>query len=190
MQIKLSMCLTHCAQEIPPLTCPILLFGRKPFQMDALHSAPKFPPIPCCKEWAPPGLSFSSCNWGMFIPTRTGELPALWVSFNVINVNAALFDCTLSFRWIFYPFVTKAFQKIKYTFYCMKYMKSSVKYDNVTPHAVLLGMISRKCFSLTVSYNGWKYSLSLHTQCEVWGILLESGNLPLKYWYLKSKLKA
>lgn len=32
--------------------------------------------------------------------------------------------------------------------------ESSVKYDNAASHAVLLGMISGKCFSLTASYNG------------------------------------
>lgn len=31
---------------------------------------------------------------------------------------------------------------------------SSVKYDNATAHAVLLGAISGKCFPLTVFYNG------------------------------------
>lgn len=32
--------------------------------------------------------------------------------------------------------------------------ESSVKYDNAATHIVLLGVISGKCFSLTVFYNG------------------------------------
>jgi hypothetical protein len=32
--------------------------------------------------------------------------------------------------------------------------ESSVKYDNAAAHVVLLGVISGKCFPLTVFYNG------------------------------------
>ena len=98
----------------------ILLIERKPLWINGLHSALKLPHFPWYKECRVTGLSFSFCKWGIFIP-RTDW----WASefFNVINVNVTLLECTLSFRWIFYSFVTKAFQTIKYTLYFLEYLK-------------------------------------------------------------------
>ena len=85
-----------------------------------LNSALKLPHFPCYKECRVTGLSFSFCKWRIFIP-RTDW----WASefFNVINVSVTLLEYILSFRWIFYSFVTKAFQAIKCILYFLKYLK-------------------------------------------------------------------
>lgn len=51
-------------------------------------------------------------------------------------------------------FCYQGFSKGKIYILLHEVYKSSVKYDNVASHAVLLGIISGKCFPVTASYNG------------------------------------
>lgn len=51
-------------------------------------------------------------------------------------------------------FCYQGFSKDKIYIFLHGVYESSVKYDNVASHAVLLGRIAGKCFPLTASYNG------------------------------------
>lgn len=71
------------------------------------------------------GLSFYALAEEPVI-MQTGRLPkrSLFIYFfTAIYTTAALLEWTMRCRWVLYPFVTTAFQKVKHTSYCMEYMK-------------------------------------------------------------------
>jgi hypothetical protein len=96
---------------------PAFVNGRPPFCL--LVSA--FPPL---QEWAKTlGRASLPINEVATVVAPTSELPKRPVSSFSINRNVALLEWTTRLRWIFYTFVAKDFQKIKYILYCTEYMK-------------------------------------------------------------------
>lgn len=104
------------------------------------------------------GLSFYTLPEDPII-VQTGGLPnrplfSIFIFFTAIYVNAALLEWTVRCRWIILSFCYQGFSKDKVYIMLHGVCESWVKYENATAHAVLLGVISGKCFPLTVFYNG------------------------------------
>lgn len=180
MQIKLNSLGTRNSSPA------ILVLGRKPFKWMPSTLPLNLLLSPARKGGQPQGWAFPPATEECSFLVQTGELPGR------VNIPWC-YSCECSIIELhmrILSFCYQGFSKDKIYILLREVYEGSVKYDNAASHAVLLGMRSGKCFPLIVSYNGWKYSLSLHTPCKVGGILLESGNLPLKYWHLKSKFKA